>query len=355
MKSSRERAVRMKHRRTVLTALLMAAAGLILVIPAHAQTGDMGGRLEQELQRTDEIIQRATELVRDAGNAQAAELVKKAVAIQSEAHMSFRNGRRAMSATQTKTARELAQRAMGLVMRPEERKERVQVELERTDEMLQGAKEKMTPDWPETAMALLSGAGRQQENAWEYYRADQLRPALRLTLQVREILRKLQRQMAGNEPGEIRAHVDQIVDLVRRAVREAEESGQRHRIKLADRAREMLRRAQESMQDGRGRAARPHLEQAERLARQSLRVENRNDGADEFETSMMRYQQELKALQERLSEFPSAEATRLVDESMEHHRLAREVADGEEQAPERAMAELRIAMRLLGRAADLLR
>ena len=45
----------------------------------------------------------------------------------------------------------------------------------------------------------------------------------------------------------------------------------------------------------------------------------------------------------------------LLNESMEHHRLAQEATEGQSQAPERAMAELRIAMRLLGRASDLLR
>ena len=346
----------MKHRRTIVAATLFVIAVIAappLAPPAHAQGGDMMGRLEQELQRTDEIIQRAVELVRDAGNAQAAQLVKKAIEIQTEAHISFRNGRFAMCASQTKGARELAQKAMGLVQRPEERQDRVQLELERTDEMIQAAREEISPEWPETAMALLAGAQRQQENAWEYLRANQLRPALRLTLQVREMLRKLQHHMSGTRPDEIRREVEQIVELVRRASGEAEESGQRHRIQLAERAREMLMRAQEALQDGRARAARQHLQQAERLAQQSLRLENRQRGAEEFEAAMMRYEQRREQLQLRLVDFPSREATRLLEESTEHHRLAREQATAQDGSPERAMAELRIAMRLLERAGEL--
>jgi hypothetical protein len=61
-------------------------------------------------------------------------------------------------------------------------------------------------------------------------------------------------------------------------------------------------------------------------------------------------------LEGRLADFPSREATRLMEESREHFRLARELADrgrdsGEDR--ERAMAEMRIALRLLERAADL--
>jgi len=343
----------MKLSRWIFASALTVIAGLLLSTPAYAQGGDMGSRLEQELQRTEEIIQRAMELVRDAGNAQAGLLVKKAIELQAEAHNSFRNGRWAICANQTKLARELAQRAMGLLQRPEERLERVELELERTDEMIQAAREKGSPDWPETALALMAGVQRQQEKAWEFYRATQLRPALRLTLQVREMLRKLDHQMSGTDPRDMRARIEQVSDLVGRAFREAEESGQTHRIQLSERAREILMRARERLADGRLRAAHQHLEQAERLANQALRLENRERGPEEFEADMGRYEARLEQLQLRLVDYPSREATRLVEESMEHHRLAREQATAEDGTLERAMAELRIAMRLLERAGEL--
>lgn len=346
----------MKHGRTVLTvafvALLVVAAPH-LATSARAQVDDGRARLEQELQRTDEIIQKAAEQVRDAGNSQAALLVKQAIETQKEAHNSFRGGRFIVCAAQTRAAREMAQKALAILLRPEERTERVEQELQRTDEMIQAVREEASPDWPETALALLDGAERQQQKAWEFYRAGDLRPALRLTLQVREHLRKLQNLLPNGGAERFRERFEKVAELVRHALREAEDSGRKRRMQLAERAQEMLMRAKESAGSGRVRPAIRQLEQAERLAEQSLRLEGGQGGAQEFDAGMARYAERLEQLQMRLADHPSREASRLMEESTEHHRLAREQAGAKDGTPEQAMAELRIANRLLERAFEL--
>jgi hypothetical protein len=345
----------MKPGRLIL-ATVLAMVALFPGAPAQAQ-GDAKARLEQELQRTAEIIQRAADLARDAGNAQAVELVKKAMELQAGAMESFRNGRYLVSASQTKMARELALRALGLLLRPEERTERVELELQRTDDMLASAHDEASPDWPENTRALLAGAARQQEQAWQYYRAGQLRPALRLTLQVREQLRRLDLHLADGLPEQLRARFERTEELVRRASEEAARSGENQRMALAERAREMLGRAREKLADVRPRPAMQHLQQAERLAEQSLRLAGESAPPDDFEAVVARYEARLAMLEGRLAEYPSREASRLMEESHEHFRLARDLTgragDAGDNNRERAMAEMRIAIRLLERAAEL--
>jgi hypothetical protein len=348
----------MKPERMILAAALLAILLPVGVAPVHAQGGDMQGRLEQELQRTDEVIQRVADMARDAGNAQAGELVRKALELQGRARQSFGSGRYAISASQTKLARELAQRALGLMLRPEERAERVELELQRTDDLIASAREDAGPDRPEPAAKLLDGAMRQQEQAWEYYRASQLRPALRLTLQVREQLRRLDHRMADAVPAQLRARLDRTEEIVRQASDEAAAAGERQRTAMAERARAMLARAREEFADGRTRPALQHMEQAERLARRALRNAGEEGPPDDLEAAMSRYQARAEQIQARLNDFPSAEASRLLQESREHFRLAHELTDRNGAPPdadvrERATAELRIAMRLLERAGEL--
>jgi len=347
----------MKPERWILTAVLLALALSLLVSPARAQMGDMQGRVEDEMRRTEEIIQRAADMARDAGNAQAGELVKKAMELQNNAQMSFGNGRYVMAGSQTKLARELAQRAMALMQRPEERLERVEFELQRTDELIAGARDHAGPDWPEGAQAILEGAMRQQEQAWEYYRASQLRPALRLTLRVRQQLRRLDRRMSNAVPEGLRARFAYTQQIVKQASDEAAESGERQRMALAQRAREMLARAEEKIAAGHPKPALQHMEQAERFARQSMQAGPGGGPPDDMEAAATRYEARMALLENRLADHPSREATRLMEESQEHFRLARELAGQDNGGPgevrERAMAELRIAMRLMERALEL--
>ena len=312
-------------------------------------TGNMA-TLERELERTETVLERAAELARGAGNAQAGELVKRAIEIQTEARISFRNGNWEISRVRTVAARKLAERAIALLMRPDERLERVESELERTDEMLFRARERIGPSAPETAHTFLESANRQQQQAWEMYRGSQLRPALRLTLRVREMLRKLAAQLSQADPARFEAMYRRTEDLVTRALEKASGSGVQTMMEQAERAREMLRLAQQDFEEGHPGVARRNLDQAHRIAQRVMRAGENRVTVEDFERLAQRYEARFEVVGRLLADNPDPTAGGLMNESQEHYRLARELAPRSGDDLKRAMAEIRIAARLLERA-----
>jgi hypothetical protein len=340
-------------------ALTMKTNGLILGIAllvglmcsqALAQGPGQLANVEREIQRTDMLIERATELARTAGNAQAGELVKRAIDLQAQAKTAFLEGHLEAARILTMAARKHAERAVSLLMRPDERLERVESELERTDEMLFRARERIGPNAPETAHTFMEQANRQQQQAWEMYRGSQLRPALRLTLRVREMLRKLAAQLSQADPARFEAHYRRAEDLVTRALQKGQDAGDPTMIEQAERAREMLRLAQQNFEDGHPVAARRQLEQAHRIAQRIMRAGENRVTAEDFERLAQRYEAQFEQVAGRLADNPDPNASGLMNESQEHYRLARDLAPGGGDDLKRAMAEMRIAARLLQRA-----
>lgn len=332
--------------------MILFYAGVIPLMGSEAlaqSTGDIAN-LERELEATEMIIHRAAEMARDAGNAQAAELVKKAIEVQTQARQSFAAGRFAGARILTSAARKMAEKAIALMHTPDGRGDRVQAELERTDEFLGRAREHLDPSSPESAHSFLAAAQRQQENAWQLFRSSELRPALRMTLQVRSMLKKLAARLGDTDPDRLTALLSRVEALVEEASQASDNPAAR---RLAVRATEMLNRGKEFLANGQIPPARRHLEQAGRLARQSLRRgENNTPTLDE---AVRRYEAMFDQVTELLSQNPNPAVEKLLLESREHLNLAVELAAGSEENTTKALAEMRLANRLLQQARRMLR
>ena len=335
--------------RFVLLVVLLSA---VAISTAIAQSpGDL--TLQRELERTDEILRKASELVAAANNAQAAELLESALGIQEQAHVAFRNGFPEVARIRTMTARGLANRIFALLLDPEERADRVEQELQRTDDMLSRARDVLGPQSPDISRTLLEGALKHQSQAWELFRAGSHRPALRMTLQARELLNKLRLQTEEFDPARLEEEFRRTEELVARAM-DAAKTGSSRVVQLAEQASDLLRRAHEFVSDGRYLAARHHLTQAQRLAHRSLRLGNGEEDVDDFERLSEQYQAGFARLSEGLSQSPNEGAAQLAQESQEHFRLAQELYQAGPESEERAFAELNLALRLLNKAKDLL-
>jgi hypothetical protein len=335
---------------------MVALALALFMLPVRlvqAQITDVAS-LERELERTEELIRQAAELARDAGNAQAIELINQAMEIQQQARIGFRNGDYEAARIRTTAARTIVTKVMAVLLDPQERADRVQQELQRTDDMLAKARDHLGPGGPETARTLLEATQRQQQQAWELFRGGSHRPALRMTYQVREVLNKVRLQLEEFDPDRLEAQFKRIEELVRRATEAAATSGNVRATELADRARGLLMRAHEFMANGQYLAAKHHLNQARNFAKRSLQLSSSGDSPQAFERMANQYEQRLARLTDLLAGTSNDAAAALITESQEHFRLALELNQAGPESAQRAFAELNLALRLLERAKELL-
>ena len=342
--------------RTVTRITLAALAVAMFHLPGgvvFAQGSDQTN-LERELERTEELIRQAAELARDAGNAQAMDLIHQAMEIQQQARNGFRNGNYEAARVRTTAARTIVTKVMALLLDPQDRADRVQQELQRTDDMLAKVRDHLGPGGPEIARTLVDATHRQQQQAWELFRGGSQRPALRMTYQVREVLGKVRLQLEEFDPDRLEAQFQRIEELVRQASETAATSGNVRSAELADRAQQLLMRAREFVANGQYLAAKHHLNQARNFAGRSLQVSRSGDSPQAFERMAHQFEQRLARLTDLLTGAPNDAATTLITESQEHYRLALELHQAGPESAQRAFAELNLAIRLLERAKELL-
>jgi tetratricopeptide (TPR) repeat protein len=346
----------MKTMKTVTRITMAALALALFMLPVglvQAQISDRAN-LERELERTEELIQKAAELARDAGNAQALELIGQAMEIQQQARKGFGNGNYDAARVRTQAARTIVTKVMALLLNPQDRADRVQQELQRTDDMLAKARDHLGPGGPESARTLLEAAHRQQQQAWELFRGGSQRPALRMTYQVRKVLNKARLQTEEFDPDKLEAQFKRVEELVRQATEAAATSGNVRAGQLAERAQELLIRAREFVANRQYLAAKHHLNQAGKFAQQSLRLSRSGDSPGSFERMANQYEERLARMTDLLAGAPNEAVANLLTESQEHYRLAIELNQAGPESAQRAFAELHLAVRLLERAKELL-
>jgi len=213
----------MKSPRTTLPvlALLALVACVGFVTPAPAQTRD---DVALALDRTDDLIARAREVVSGTDNQQAIDELGFAVRLQAEARANFASGRLRIALDLTMRARLHADRAIALVKGLPD-PDRVLVQLERTRELLERARERIEECNSDRARALLRAAVEMQGRAEISAREGRYLAALQLTLSARERAHKALRlcnlEENLNESAErALARTDELIARAREAVQQ---------------------------------------------------------------------------------------------------------------------------------------
>ena len=161
-----------------LVLLALMAGGL----PAAAQTRE---EVQVAIERTDDLIMRAQEIVSGSDNQQAVDELSFAVRLQADARAQFGAGRLVLALDLTRRARVRAERAIALVKGLPD-PDRVLVQLERTRELLDRARERIEECNAERARSLLRAAFEMQGRAEVSAREGRYLAALQLTLSARE-------------------------------------------------------------------------------------------------------------------------------------------------------------------------
>ena len=155
------------------------------------------GRVEEQLQRTRELLDRARDRLANCTVPMARDLLRVALDMQARAEAAYRETRYLAALQLTMSARERGQRALRLCNASESLEESVTAAIQRTDEVLAHAHEVVDANGSDRAKRLLANADSMQARAKVEVDAGHFRLALRLTREAREQAVRAERSTPG--------------------------------------------------------------------------------------------------------------------------------------------------------------
>ena len=175
---------RMRVGALALAALLVAGSLVPSSVFAQEERDGShdGSRLEEAIAKTDQVIERATEVVSESDNDRAHMALRAAVNYQAKSKEAAANGRLELALRLTLEARNLAQKAALLAQGDGGVDlDRVQAMVERTDQIIDRAADAIRDCDSERALKLLAAAIELQSKARAQLAQGNLRQALHLT------------------------------------------------------------------------------------------------------------------------------------------------------------------------------
>jgi hypothetical protein len=239
----------------------LAAVGQSLARKA-AEVAQRGLRLleqlEHMLQKTDEHLREAAQLLEESGSAEARRFLDAARKQQQEAWSAFRSRRARLAVKLTLMAREAADRATRLGEEKGKGGARiVERELDRTDRLLEETARVLDEADPDpNATQALTAAQRLQTQARRQFRREHPQLALRLTRQARALARRaLSRSEIQLQASDVETLIGTTEALVEELAQGVAESGNQRARRLLSRAETLLDDARKALDDGRLRPA----------------------------------------------------------------------------------------------------
>ena len=163
-------------------AFAVGLAWLLLATLPPAALAQGRQRIEDELRRTDEILDRAAEIVRDSDSARAHDLLDQARRIQGDARGQFAGGRFVQAGRLTLEARTIGARAATLARDDSSLGQRAERELERAARELDRVRDGLGDSRPAGALNLLDEATSLLERARGAFAEQQFQAAIRLAI-----------------------------------------------------------------------------------------------------------------------------------------------------------------------------
>jgi hypothetical protein len=344
--------------------LSIAVVGLLVtgIVSAIAQPGNndmLMARLETELEVTDGILQQARDAVRTSDNPlgavnlkQAEELQDQARELQQRLRGQFRMEWHSQAMTATQKARELARAAMANSRYTEQYEGAVQQHLERAEELLQRAREALGAGDNPNLEAIYRSAEDRLAQAWEFYRAQQYRPAYKLATQVEKAARKIvesatDMSQARNTYERKREQVYQLMQQTREQISQC---GSQNAEQEMNQAQQAYQRAIDLHADGNVLPALNQLRVSRELA---LKAAQECQGQGYLEQLYERLKQDADRLSEANRDLTGPEADRereLLQQAYRQLELAREhIANQQVEAATASLKAVQLTLRQVNR------
>jgi len=292
---------------------LLATSGL-------AQTNAQRDKIRTELERTDEVIERANDAARSSNTPVAAPSLQKAIELQKQAWGYFKGNSFDLAYRYTMDARDLAKKALVRSRLTEQGETVVQRKLERAAELLERAKEAMPPGPDGRLYAIYESAKNNLNRAWEFYRIQQYRAALKLANQVinagQDILNAANRQIRRYAEFERRSEA--VAELIAKAREKIAECTSDEALRLIEQADKMYQLSRELVSEGKYAAALRSLQQARKMAIEASKICN---GVGALSRRHDRIKNETDRLAEKISPNDDT-AKKLINQVYEQLQLA---------------------------------
>lgn len=329
--------------------------GFVLLYSGTA-LGQGRPEVQAQLERTDELIENARELISEAGSVSGHTVLEQAVRHQKYAWQSFNRGRWGQALKLTERARDELYRALGNIRPGVNNEGEVERQLERTDIVLEEARDRIGSRTAPVARRALDMATTTQRRAWDLYRERNLRPALRLTLEARQmILRRTgdASNALGNrqlDDATYTTRYEQLQQALERVEGRIGDDGNSQAQQHIETARRLLHNARDSYANGERERTDRLLNDARRELERAMREVVADVRADEITVLIETAEDRLDLLRSPVLESGDTQVQTWFDQASESLALARDaLKDGRNQ---RALFHTRNAADLVNRIAD---
>jgi len=354
---------RSRQRQRLVRLLLYAGAVWPLfacIGPSRALAQRMDpGMVQMELERTDEVIRRATDLLSRAANPMALEALAFARVRQEQAWNQFRQGNPLIALQSTRAARDAAERAIRMAQQQGDLEQIARRMVEDAGRALENARACVGDAPSEQQRRLLDLAHQQLAQARENLQAMRWQVASGLARQALDTARLICGGGPGSGPGgppgggpgggcaRVAEMAENVTRLYDRAAQDIPADNAPAR-RLLDESRDLLERGRESLREGRCEPAFAQVRQARDFILRAMRSQDAEPDAGVVDRAIEETAQYLDSMAPGIPS-DNAAAHALLDNAMRHLQRARELrAGGSLRA---AFAEARVARNLAWRAA----
>jgi len=256
--------------------LLLLAVGTLCVLCLPAIAGAQTREdVAAELDKTDRVIEKAQDLLDETGAPRGRGALDMAVRLQVQARQAFASNNLRMAERLTRDARNRALAAVSGIRRSEDNEQAVERELERTDRVLEEVTERI--GGVTLGARRLEQARGMQNRAWELFRNRSLRPALKMTLEAREMVAGM--ALRGRPgPGQVDRlgdHVERQLERLGLALEKLNENITPENTRGQDElnlAQASYRAAQSAFNDGQYLLAERHVRQTREALMRAVRM-----------------------------------------------------------------------------------
>ncbi len=325
----------------ILCALALLAPALAAQHNGSAGNG-MVEALRRQMEQTDQLIDRAKEVVQGSNSAKAKLALESAIKLQENAWTKFNLGtvvgykEASMFSAQ---ARERAKYAIANGPFTEQNDDVVLRKLERANELLDNARESLSGNQDKSLQSTFDTADDNLTRAWEFYRNGQPRPALKLCNQVEKAINRIitMANRRNANQASFQRHLDNIQSMIQQAQDQLSTCTDPNAKGLVEQAQKSFRVAQDLSADGHLAAAVRALLNARNLCSQALGM---CTGFDALNQHYDRIKSDADLIKETVP--PSGDkARRLLDQVYQQLGLARQYID--DQKTDLATAALKAA------------
>lgn len=339
------------HRKIILVFVSIFAA-ILLCSTAAAQSRD---EVTGDLEKTDRLIERAEEVVRETGSQIGQSYLDHAYELQALAKGAYDGNRYQQTRKLTLAAREQARRAIGAVQESNNNPNTVDRQIERTDEIIKRAQDIVGVVDNQKAVSLLEIAVTTQLEAKEFFKDNRLKIALTATLKSCEMAKRAidLAESDRDDKSLVERELHRTDELIVRAVDRADRLGSNGTVsELLQGAEDIQITAHDDLRAGKLRAAMDRTGRARDVTNKALKRMEEDIKPERIRKYIEQTDRLISRAKESLLESPNSEAEKLLDTAIGYQTNAS--SSFSENSLETAMVEAKAARELVNKALTLI-